>query len=194
MKKYPSLLLRRDLDKDKLRRIVDGAKKGDDDALSQLCAYVYSRVYSYTFYRVSRVEDAEDLTSEIVLKVVKALSKQRGNFHAWMYKITKHALIDFYRKKAVRRESSLADMSHEIVDKSVNFAQQTLTRERLRKGMNKLTEEQRQVIILKFIEGYSNSEVAEYMGKSVGAVKVLQFRALRALRGYFKKRGYESKD
>jgi RNA polymerase sigma-70 factor (ECF subfamily) len=81
-----------------------------------------------------------------------------------------------------------------VVDKSVDFARQALTKERLRKGMHKLTEEQRQVIILKFIEGYSNSEVAEYMGKSVGAVKVLQFRALRALRGYFKKRGYESKD
>ncbi len=194
MKKYPSLLLRRDLDEDELRRIVDEAKKGDKDALSQVCSYVYSRIYSYTFYRVNQPEDAEDLTSEIVLKVVKALSKQRGNFHAWIYKIAKHALIDFYRKRAVRRETSLSDMSHEVADKSVDFAQQALTRERLRKGMHGLTEEQRQVIILKFIEGYNNSEVAEFMGKSVGAVKVLQFRALRALRGYFSKRGYESKD
>lgn len=194
MKKYPSLLLRRDLDKDKLRRIVDGAKKGDKDALSELCAYVYSRIYSYTFYRVSRAEDAEDLTSEIVLKVIKALGKQRGNFHAWMYKIAKHALIDFYRKRAVRRETSLADMPHEVADKSVDFARQVLTRERLRKGMQRLTEDQRQVIVLKFIEGYSNGEVAVQMGKSVGAVKVLQFRALRALRNFFSKRGYESKD
>ncbi len=194
MKEYPSLLLRRDLDKDKLRRIVDGAKKGDKDALSELCAYVYSRIYSYTFYRVSRAEDAEDLTSEIVLKVIKALGKQRGNFHAWMYKIAKNALIDFYRKRAVRRETSLADMPHEVADKSVDFARQVLTRERLRKGMQNLTEDQRQVIVLKFIEGYSNGEVAEHMGKSVGAVKVLQFRALRALRNFFSKRGYESKD
>ncbi|KPK64351.1 hypothetical protein AMJ83_02740 [candidate division WOR_3 bacterium SM23_42] len=194
MKDYPSLHLRKDLEKYELRRFVDGAKKGDEDALSQLCVYVYSRIYSYVFYRVNQPEDAEDLTSEVVLKVIKALKNQRGNFHAWMYKIAKHALIDFYRKKAVRRELSLSDLSHDIADKSADFSRQTLTRERLRKGMQRLTEEQRQVIILRFIEGFSNSEAAEFMGKSVGAIKVLQFRALRALRDYFSRQGYEDKN
>ena len=194
MKDYPSLYLRKNLEENELRRFVDEAKKGDEDALSQLCAYVYSRIYRYIFYRVNQPEDAEDLTSEIVLKVIRALKKQRGNFHAWMYKIARHTLIDFYRKKAVRRELSLSDMSHEIADRSVDFSRQALTKERLRKGMRVLTEEQRQVIILKFIEGYKNSEVADIMSKSVGAVKVLQFRALRALRAYFSKRDYESKD
>ena len=58
--------------------------------------------------------------------------------------------------------------------------------------MEQLTEDQRQVIVLKFIEGYANREIAEIVGKSVGAVKVLQFRALRALREYFTRRGYEA--
>jgi RNA polymerase sigma-70 factor (ECF subfamily) len=69
-----------------------------------------------------------------------------------------------------------------------------MTKEKLRKGLEQLTDEQRQVIILKFIEGYANREIAEIVGKSVGAVKVLQFRALRALRAYFLRRGYEAKD
>jgi RNA polymerase sigma-70 factor (ECF subfamily) len=56
-----------------------------------------------------------------------------------------------------------------------------------------LTDEQRQVVLLKFIEGYNNEEISKIMKKSIGAVKLLQFRALKALRKFFKKQGYEYK-
>lgn len=128
------------------------------------------------------------------MKIIKALKGQKGNFHAWIYKITRNAIIDFYRRRAVRSEVSLSDMPVEIPDKSVDFKKQVFTREKLRQGLGNLTEEQKQVILLKFIDGYSNDEASKIMGKSVGAIKVLQFRALRSMRKFFRNKGYEIKD
>lgn len=184
-----SLLLQRDISGAELAELVRTAKRGDRDAMSKICCYVYGHIYTYLYYRVSRPEDAEDLTSEVVLKINRSLKKQRGNFHAWIYKIARNHLIDFYRRRAVRSEISLQDVPEQATKKSDGFSKQILTRERLRRGLRHLTDEQRQVVILKFIDGYDNQEIAGIVHKSVGAVKVLQFRALRALRDYFTKRG-----
>jgi RNA polymerase sigma-70 factor (ECF subfamily) len=189
-----SLFLRRKICPDELDELIDQAKRDEGDAISRLCKYAYAHVYAFLYYRVARPEDAEDLTSEVVLKIIKALKKQRGNFHAWMYRIARNRLIDFYRQRAVRAEVSMNDVAPKDLSKGDEFSKQIMTKEKLRKGLEQLTDEQRQVIILKFIEGYANREIAEIVGKSVGAVKVLQFRALRALRAYFLRRGYEAKD
>ncbi|MGD9380184.1 MAG: sigma-70 family RNA polymerase sigma factor [candidate division WOR-3 bacterium] len=189
-----SLFLRRDICQNELDELVKQAKHDEGDAVSRLCTYTYAHVYAFLYYRVPRPEDAEDLTSEVVLKIIKALKKQRGNFHAWMYRIARNRLIDFYRQRAVRAEVSMREVAPKELSKDDGFSKHIMTKEKLRKGLDQLTDEQRQVIILKFIEGYANREVAEIVGKSVGAVKVLQFRALRSLREYFARRGYEAKD
>lgn len=182
MKKYPSLLVKDTIDDETLKDIVRNAKKSDEKALSDLARYVYSRIYGYIYYRVNHREDTEDLTSEVVLKAMRALRTQHGNFNAWLYKIAKNAIIDFYRRRGVRSEVSLSDLNHEIPDDATRVSEIVLTKERLRKGLQYLTEEQRQVILLKFIEGYTNKEIAQIIGKSTGAVKLLQFRALKSLR------------
>lgn len=189
-----SLLLKRDIRRDELAELIRQAKHDDEGATAKLCTYVYAHIYAFLYYRVSQPEDAEDLTSEVVLKIIKALKQQRGNFHAWMYRIARNRLIDFYRQRAVRSEVSLSDVPQKELSKSDDFSKQIMTKEKLRKGLEQLTNDQKQVIILKFIEGYANREVAEIVGKSVGAVKVLQFRALRALREFYARRGYEAED
>jgi len=192
MKEKSSLLLRKEISDDELASIIEGAKSDDSASLERLCEYVYPRIYGYVYYRIHHPEDTEDLTSEVILKMIKALKNQRGNFHAWIYKIAANTIIDFYRKRAKRAEVSFTELPHEIPDKSPAFSEQVLTQERLRKALNNITEEQRQVIILKFIQGYNNEEVAKIMGKSIGAAKVLQFRALRSLRKYLERKGYKS--
>ncbi|UCF71414.1 MAG: RNA polymerase sigma factor [candidate division WOR-3 bacterium] len=186
-----SILIKRDIGSEELANLIEEGKHGDDNALGKLCAYIYSHVYAFLFYRVSNPEDAEDLTSEVVLKITKALKKQRGNFHAWMYRIARNRLVDYYRQRAVRQEVSLTDIPEKEIVGAGDLSKQILTKEKLRKGLGKLTEEQKQVIVLKFIQGYNNQEVADIVGKSVGAVKVLQFRALRAMREYFSRRDHE---
>jgi len=191
MQDQTSLLLSRDIGRDELAELIRGSKRGDDVALAKLCAYVYAHIYAFLYYRVSQPEDAEDLTSEVVLKIIKALKRQRGNFHAWMYRIARNRLIDYYRQRAVRQEISLTDVPQRELIRTEDVSKQIVTKEKLRKGLEHLTDEQKQVIILKFIQGYNNHEVAHIAGKSVGAIKVLQFRALKALREFFSRRGYE---
>jgi len=195
MQKNTSIFIRRDIGHAELADLVSKAKRGEEQALSEVCSYVYAHVYAYLYYRVDRPEDAEDLTSEVVLKIVHSMKKQKGNFHAWIYKIAKNHLIDFYRRRGARSEVSLSDIPEQSLKKSDGFSKQIMTRERLKRGLKHLTEEQRQVVILKFIEGHDNREIAEIVHKSVGAVKVLQFRALKALRDYFMRRGvYEAEN
>lgn len=194
MKAYPSLLLKKEINKDELSKIVEAAKSGDADALAAMCQYVYARIYSFLYYRVKHREDAEDLTSEVVLKMAKALKSQHGDFYAWIYRIARNRLIDFYRKRSVRQEASLDELPQDISDQKDSMPKDILTKDHLYEAMAHLTKEQADVITLKFIQEYDNEEVAMIMGKSIGAVKVLQFRALRALREYFRKKGYEIKN
>ena len=194
MKKYPSLLIRQDINDKELANIIDKVKKYDENALSQLAKYIYARIYGYIYYRVNHREDTEDLTSEVVLKAIQALNRQHGNFNAWIYKIARNAIIDFYRRRGVRSEISLSEIPGEIADDSIPVSEIIMKKERLRKGLQILTEEQKQVIVLKFIEGYTNPEIAKIVGKSVGAVKLLQFRALKSLNNFFRKKNHERKN
>ncbi len=176
-----------------LNEMVSRAKEGNDVSLSELCEYIYGRIYSFVYYRVNHREDAEDLAGDIVVKIIRSLDRQKGNFHAWMYRIARNAVIDFYRRRGVRREVSLADVHDEPVDERSRIGDEVLTQDKLRQGLKELTAEQQEVIVLRFIEGYSIEEVATRMKKSIGAVKLLQYRAIRALRKYLRKKGYEIK-
>jgi len=177
----------KDLGRDEIGRLVEQAKNLDRDALSELCVHLYPRIYRYVFYRVNNREDAEDLTSEVFVRMVKFLNTQKGSFHAWLYRIAANLVIDYYRRRARRKEISLGDEREEFLPSMEDHAEKTLLLEELRRALSELTEEQKQVITLKFMEGYDNSEIAEILSKSIGAVKALQFRGLAALRESLKK-------
>jgi len=191
-----SSILNEELNNDELLKVVKAAKVGDKDALTRLFKYLYPKVYRYIFYRVERKEDAEDLTGAVILKILKNLPGQKKNFKHWVYRIASNMVIDFYRRQGVRKEVKIDDLEEDIPDerevKQENV--EWLNPSILKKAMCCLTREQAEVINLRFIQGYSNEEVSRIMGKRVGAVKALQFRALQALREYFRKKGYEIKD
>jgi len=190
MAEKPSLLSSEDIKNDKLVGIVAQAKKGDDQALEILCRFVYRRIYAYIYYRVRHREDAEDLTTEVIVKMVKALEKQNGNFMAWIYKIAANTIIDHQRRQVSRRETSLDELKIDLPDKKGSMPKNILTVDKLKLGISELTSEQAEVITLRFLQENNIEETAKIMGKSVGAVKVMQFRAIKALREFFKKRGY----
>ncbi len=172
--------------------VINKAKNGDESALESLCKYLFANIYGYVFYRVKHEEDAEEITSEVVLRIVRNLRAQKGNFYAWIYKIARNAVIDHFRKTSTKQELSYDELQTEL---SINgHKKDILKMDRLKEAIGHLTKEQGDVITLKFIQEYNNSEIARIMGKSVGAIKVLQYRALKALREYFRKKGYEIKD
>jgi RNA polymerase sigma-70 factor (ECF subfamily) len=134
--------------------------------------------------RVPTREDAEDLASEVCARAVESLPKQRGFFPAWLFRIAKNLITDFYRRRGVRDrvESSCDEGIVGSVPDPTNLSDKILIEKYLEQVITYLTSEQQEVIRLRFVEGYDTTEIAEIQGKSPGAVRAVQFRALETLR------------
>ncbi len=165
--------------------LIRRAKQGDQEALVILYERYRSSVFSYIFYRVSDQDSAEDLTAEVFLRMLTKLDtyvQKSRPILAWLYTIARNLVIDHYRDNGkincVPLDEALviSDNGH-----PGKIAQEHLDQECLANALEQLTEEQRQVIMLKFIEGRENHEVAEIMGKNERAIRSLQHRALLAL-------------
>lgn len=167
------------------KRLVRQAQKGEKPAVAALYAAYRARVYRYIAYRVGDPALAEDLTADVFVAMVRHIDKyeSRGRpFLAWLYAIAGNTCKMHYRRQNLAEFEPLPD---ELVDSQTgpeDIAHLRLTHARLMAAMPRLTENQRQVILLKFIEGFDNAEVAAILEKSEGAIRVLQHRALSALR------------
>lgn len=170
-------------------KLVRRAARHDVYAFAKLYDYFVDRIYKYIYFKIGNAPDAEDLTAQVFLKAWEAIPSYHITgrpFSAWLYRIAHNAVVDYFR---MRRETvSLDDVSRE--DRSANLDEltdQQLTAEALQRAIRRLTEAQRQVILLRFIEGYSTEEVAVVMGKGEGAIRTLQHRALASLERIFRR-------
>lgn len=162
--------------------VVEAARNGDAGALAAICEKLYPRIYRYLSYKVGDVRDAEDLAGEVFVRMLEAIPGQKGSLEAWLFRIAGNVLTDHYRKRSVR--SDTVGLPEEIAsgDDPAATAERKLNADRLRQGMKALTEEQREVVILRFVMGYGHDKVAAIMDRSPGAIRALQFRALAALK------------
>ena len=176
---------KKDLDDEELLQLLERARVNDSKAIGVLCSNLYSKIYRYIYYRVRTVEDAEDLSSEVCFRVIKSIQNQKGSFYAWIFRIASNLINDHYRRRSVRSNVEPAgDLIEEMIDKG-NKQNELLEQKELRQSLKKLTDEQQEVVVLKFIEGYETDEIADMLGKSSGAIRAIQFRALTALRNNF---------
>jgi RNA polymerase sigma-70 factor (ECF subfamily) len=167
--------------------LLERAGRGDPHALGQIYDQYVDRIYSYIYHRVGQAEQAEDLTGQVFMRMLEAIRAGQGwktSFSGWLYRIAHNLVIDFYRH---RGRASFVDIDEAppIVateDEPARRVQANLDREDLRAALSQLTEEQAQVITLRFLEDLSIAEVAAIMGKNEGAIKALQYRAVLALR------------
>ena len=170
--------------------LIERANKHDPKAISELYKRHVQSIYRYVYYRVGDVNVAEDLTAEVFLKALEALEgfTYRGiPFSAWLYRIAHARITDHFRRQA-RREFLPLDERLVAAGKGPQAAVEArLDHEELQSAIAQLTTDQQQVIILKFVEGLSNAEVARTLGKSEGAVKSLQHRALNSLQRIMRK-------
>jgi RNA polymerase sigma-70 factor, ECF subfamily len=165
------------------RRLVEQAKSGDGEAFSQLYEACFDRVYRFIFFRVTDTEAAQDLTSQVFLKAWENLGRYRphGPFLAWLYAIARNTVIDNYRtrKQTVSLDEATPIAAQDVkLDDHMQFEFEVQS---LQAAMQRLTGEQQEVIALKFIADYDTTQIAKHMGKSEGAVRALQMRALQAL-------------
>lgn len=162
------------------------ASKGEAAAFGLLYDRHVAAIYRYVYYRVRDDAEAEDLTSDVFTRALKAMPRYepRQAFLAWLYRIARNAVIDRARKG--NRQVSFEDaLEHPGVDKIVEPDAEILAHSdsaTLRDALQKLTPLQREVVVLRFLEGYSTLEIAGMVGKREGTVRGIQFRAIGALR------------
>jgi len=177
----------------KIRRLVERAKKYDPEAFSELYELYVRKIYRYILFRVGDPHIAEDLTENVFYKALKSIDEfkfKKVPFSSWLFTIAGNILKNYYRHKAVEKKYLSGidkDLQVSNIDVQLIFEKE-LDKQDLINAINRLNTEQRQVIIFKFISGLKNKEVSKIMKKSLGAVKALQYRALRNLSSYLSKK------
>lgn len=169
-------------------KLIHAAKNGDSDAMAALYDAYVDRIYRYILYRVDNTDVARDLTSEVFLRLVRSLHSfqpRETPLLSWLYRVAHARVVDYYRRNDRAREYVSLDFldRHPSDDDDLetdmmrNHEHQSVVA-----ALKKLTPEQQQVILLRFSEGLDLQQTAEALGKTVGAVKVMQHRAVQALR------------
>lgn len=168
-------------------QLLMAAKDGDTEAFGTLYERYADRIFLYLFGRVSNHLDAEDITEDVFLRVWRSLpnyNEQGVPFPAYLFSVARNALIDHYRRSGrVKGQVSIDDIP--LPDHRPGPGESALSnseREELRAKLGQLRDDYRTVLELRFLAGLSPDETARVMGRSPGAVRVLQHRALAALR------------
>jgi RNA polymerase sigma-70 factor (ECF subfamily) len=168
-----------------VRGLVDRAQKGDRAALEELYLIHFDRIYSYLHVSVGNRHDAEDLTTQTFLKMLESIGRFRWRsapFSAWLFRIAHNLAMDHFR--ATRRWQPQEEVPEPEPDESTSAeagALESIGRRSMLELIDELSPEQQQVLTLKFVFNFGNAEVATILGKTEGAVKSLQHRALASL-------------
>jgi RNA polymerase sigma-70 factor (ECF subfamily) len=168
-----------------LRRLVEFAQQGDREALEALYLLHFDRIYSYLHMSVGNRHDAEDLTTQTFLKMLEAIGRFRWRsapFSAWLFRIAHNLAMDHFRttKRWQPEEEVPAPEGGEAAS-AEDEALQSIGRQSMLELIENLSHDQQQVLTLKFVFNFSNGEAATILGKTEGAVKSLQHRALTSL-------------
>jgi RNA polymerase sigma-70 factor, ECF subfamily len=171
---------------DRLIGLVELARGGDAEAFGMLYDHYQPSVYRFLYYRVGSVALAEDLTSETFFRALRSMSSfrwQGKDFGAWLMTIARNLTTDHFKASRTRLESTTEDMSaHDSATEGPEVAVlATLTNEALLTALKKLPPEQQECLIMRFLQGFSIAETAQVLGRSDGAIKQLQLRAVRNL-------------
>ena len=168
-------------DKDLLRR----ARLLEEQALAEIYDRWSSGLYRYSMRLLGDVDLAEECVSETFSRFLQILRDGGGPcdfLQAYLYRTAHNWITDHYRRNPAILVPLETNLTAEESTGTVQIVDQNLERQQLRAALNCLTPDQRQVIILKFLEGWTNEAIALAVKKPVGSVKSLQHRALESLR------------
>ena len=181
--------------------MIRRVQHGDVDAFGLLVTAYEKNVFNVALQMLGNREDAQDIAQEAFLKAYNSLSSFRGDsqFSSWLYRIVSNLCLDFKRRQSRRPSSSLTvedddgeNVQLDIADESQSpetLLERKLTREAVRRGLAELPDEQRQILLLREIQGLSYEEIGEAMGLEAGTVKSRIFRARKKLCAYLLKDG-----
>jgi len=177
------------------KELIKKIKKGEVELFGELYEKYAKQIYRYFYLRLGgKKELAEDFTQEVFLnswRNIKNYEAKEIPFISYLYKIARNILIDYWRSK-----KAVLDLELFLDSQLVSYTLQSGERlddlkqiERIKEALIKLEPSYQEIIILKFIEDLSNKEIAIALGKSEGAVRVLQHRAIKQIKKYLEKNG-----
>ena len=173
--------------------LLERAREYDAQALAEIYDRYAESIYRYAYRYVGDANLAEDLTSEVFLKLLEVLGTRRAprkQLQGWLYRVARNLAVDWFRKQAKGVPLSLNEELTPDGDGSpITRLEQLQLRQDLREAISELTPDQQQVIVLRFGEGRKIREVGRLMGKSEGSIKVLQYRAMKRLRKLLENQG-----
>ena len=164
------------------------AAAGEAEAFGVLYDRYVNAVYRYVFYRVRNEAEAEDVTSDVFMRALRAIPKYepRQAFLAWLYRIARNAVIDRGRRQKARTQVSFEDaLAHPMGDQTVDPNASLLAGSDaavVRAAMHQLTPLQQEVLVLRYVEGYDTKTISKLVGKRDGTIRGIEFRALKELR------------
>lgn len=167
-------------------RLLARARLRDKDAMMEIYDLYFSPVYNFIRLRVSDRQMADDLTSEVFVRLMRAFHHGRAprtSLRGWLFKVARHVLSDHYGRRKRFTDEALEEWlpSNEEADPELMLLQKTDT-QRVKHALLRLTPDQQEVLVLRFGQALSVEKTADLMGKNVNTVKSLQFRAVSALR------------
>jgi len=170
----------------RLIALVELARSGDKDAFGMLYDHYHVSVYRFVYYRVGSVQLAEDLTGETFFRALRSMNGfrwQGRDFGAWLMTIARNLTTDHFKSGRSRLEQTTEDMS--TLDTETEGPESSvlahLTNEALLRALGELPQDQQDCLVMRFLQGMSIAETADVLGRSAGAVKQLQLRAVRNL-------------
>ena len=183
------------MEKESEETLVERAKE-DPAAFGILYKRYVRKIYSYVYCRIGNRHDAEDLTARIFHHALANIDRYESRglpFSAWLYRIAHNLVANWLRDRSRRRVISLDELvliEQRGVSVLEHQAEANEEREALFEAIRRLPADYQQLLILKLMEGMSNVEIGQVMGRSEGAIKSLYFRTLIALREDLEKRGF----
>ena len=170
---------------ERVRGLVERAQRGDEEALEQLYLLHFDRIFSYLHMSVGNRHDAEDLTTQTFVRMLEAIGRFRWRsvpFSAWLFRIAHNVAMDHFRaSRRIQLEEEVPEPEDSAQSSAEDEAMQSIDRASMFELIEKLSPDQQQVLTLKFVFNFSNAEVGAILGKTEGAIKSLQHRALASL-------------
>lgn len=169
---------------EQLKLILRRAQDGETEAFGLIYDHFSEKIYRFIYFRVGHKEIAEDVLSDTFVKAWQKINQINSPeaLSGWLYQIARNNIIDYYRLK--KETVALEEVSNTLEDliNTVDTVSASLQQKKILDKLNELTDEQQQVIRYRFFEDLSNEEIAYVMGKSEGAIRVIQHRAIMRLK------------
>ena len=172
--------------------LLERAREYDAQALAEIYDRYAESIYRYAYRYVGDANLAEDLTSEVFLKLLQVLGTSRApreQLQGWLYRVARNLTVDWFRQQAKGVPYSLNEELTPDGDSPATRLEEQQLHQDLREAISKLTPSQQQVIVLRFGEGRKISEIGRLMGKSEGSIKLMQYRAMKRLRKLLENQG-----